>query len=456
MKIFGIHINDFHQFKDFHLDLTYPKGHEKEGLPLEKVCFIGQSGTGKTTLLNHILESITKLKHISTQFQPHYRIAFNQKTNYSLNSKNRVKSKTEVSFSSKNHKFILSNGKYGEKKDWDLSIVENKTEAFSDSDKINSILRKTYTLIEHFTINYPADINIKHQFVSRKTPDVSYIDKKVVDFNNPKQKLTPIWSKVYKEVINFQNEEANFRIDLTKKAEIEPIDIKEEIQKWKKGTSNPLINLANNCLNPIIKNFGLEIETDLPRIQNIDVIRAKSTLTNKMVPFEKLSTGTKQIILTSIPLYELNTDNSIILIDEPENSLYPDIQQMIVGYYKTLAPKAQFFFATHSPIIASSFEPWEIVELNFDYDKGRVLQEQYFKGERHIDNYFINPQYLRWDSILTKVFDIKERGNEKRIEKMMDLAMLGKKIEKENDKNKRAEMYQEYSKLAGLLDWETK
>jgi ABC-type lipoprotein export system ATPase subunit len=448
MKIFSIHINDFHQFKDLHLDLTYPKGHEKEGSPLEKVCFIGQSGTGKTTLLNNILEATKKLKDTSMWAKPFHDKAFNEKPNFS------IKSKTEVSFSFNNYNLVLYNGKFSENKNWNLSITDNKTKAELDSKKGQSIWKKIYNSTEHLIINYPADINIKHQFVSRKTPDKKFDDNKVVDFNY--QKLTPIWSKVYKEVIDFQNEEANFRINLTKKAEVEPINIKEEISKWKKGTSNPLIKLANDCLNPIIKNFGLEIETDLPRIQNIDVIRAKSLLNNKNVPFESLSTGTKQIILTAIPLYELNTENSLVLVDEPEISLYPDIQQMIINYYTNLAPKAQFFFATHSPIIASSFEPWEIVELKFDYKKGIVFQEKYYENERHIDNYFINPQYLRWDSILTKVFDIKERGNEKRIEKMMELASLGKKIEKEKDKTKKVQIYQEYRKLAGLLDWETK
>ena len=54
MKITRLEIKDFNQFRDLDIDLTYPKGHEKEGLPLEKVCFIGQSGTGKTTLLKLI------------------------------------------------------------------------------------------------------------------------------------------------------------------------------------------------------------------------------------------------------------------------------------------------------------------------------------------------------------------------------------------------------------------
>ena len=107
-------------------------------------------------------------------------------------------------------------------------------------------------------------------------------------------------------------------------------------------------------------------------------------------------------------IYKLYTTNTVILIDEPERYLYPDIQNEIIDYYTNLAPKTQFFFATHSPIIASSFEPWEIIELKFDYKKGIVFQEKYYEGERHIDNYFINPQYLRWDSILTKVFDINQ------------------------------------------------
>ena len=51
MKVKSLFIKDFNQFKDFELDLTYPAGHAKAGLPLDKVCIIGQSGTGKTSLL---------------------------------------------------------------------------------------------------------------------------------------------------------------------------------------------------------------------------------------------------------------------------------------------------------------------------------------------------------------------------------------------------------------------
>ncbi len=54
MKIEYLEIKNYKQFTDLTLDLTYPRGHEKEGQPLDKICIIGQSGTGKTNLLKII------------------------------------------------------------------------------------------------------------------------------------------------------------------------------------------------------------------------------------------------------------------------------------------------------------------------------------------------------------------------------------------------------------------
>jgi len=101
------------------------------------------------------------------------------------------------------------------------------------------------------------------------------------------------------------------------------------------------------------------------------------------IPYSGWSTGTKQVILTMTPLLKLNTDDSIILVDEPERSLYPDIQTEIINYYKNAA--AQFFFATHSPKL--KFNP-----------QGIVYQEKYYKGERHVDNYFAKAMDSTWQT----------------------------------------------------------
>ncbi len=70
MKISRIEISAYHQFKDFTLYLTYPKGHEKEGMPLDKVCLIGQSGTGKTSLLNICRMFVTReISHVNSDMR---------------------------------------------------------------------------------------------------------------------------------------------------------------------------------------------------------------------------------------------------------------------------------------------------------------------------------------------------------------------------------------------------
>ena len=59
MKISKLHINQFRHLENLDFDFTYQSG-DRKGQPLNKICFIGQSATGKTSLLE-----IIKERHIS-------------------------------------------------------------------------------------------------------------------------------------------------------------------------------------------------------------------------------------------------------------------------------------------------------------------------------------------------------------------------------------------------------
>ena len=172
------------------------------------------------------------------------------------------------------------------------------------------------------------------------------------------------------------------------------------------------------------------------------------------------STGTKQVVLSALPLYLLKPKHTIILFDEPETSLYPNLQRLIIDFYTSLTTDCQFFCATHSPLIASSFEPWEIVELKFNKD-GHVYQEQYYpKGaERHVDNYTIIPAYLTYDLILREVFDVEETASYQRSEKITEVLMLRDQLKKLKEEGKSKtpeaqEIHATYRKLAGQLFWD--
>ena len=138
------------------------------------------------------------------------------------------------------------------------------------------------------------------------------------------------------------------------------------VDQWKKHNINPLIAFSEK-FNIILEKIQLEV--DVNNTKNIIPLKHKKTGEN--IQIKKISTGTKQLLLTAFSLIKLDTKNSIILIDEPERSLYPDMQMDLMDYYKNLAPEAQFIVPTHSPFIAASFEPDERFILYFD-NEGKV------------------------------------------------------------------------------------
>jgi recombinational DNA repair ATPase RecF len=55
MKISKLHIDQYRHLENLTFDFTYQSG-ERKGQPLDKICFIGQSASGKTGLLELIYE----------------------------------------------------------------------------------------------------------------------------------------------------------------------------------------------------------------------------------------------------------------------------------------------------------------------------------------------------------------------------------------------------------------
>ena len=65
----------------------------------------------------------------------------------------------------------------------------------------------------------------------------------------------------------------------------------------------------------------------------------------------------------------------------------------------------------------------------------QLQQDLYYEGEHHVDNYRIHPKYLRWDAVLTRLFDLEQDGMPERQMKLQELAELDirlQKLKKEN------------------------
>ena len=516
MKISKIEIKDFHQFKDLTIDLTYPKGHAKEGQPLDKVCFIGQSGTGKTTLLELIPKflfnydsqivmksgqlSICDQINISINFgyenDKHLSIIFNKReiTVGTFDSENNlprllsvakefnIGRDTLVSFlkekgfeisGSPSAKLTIAmynalqnefgDGDNAKKISSEVKLPPNESNVkirsyvrlFADDDKNTTYgdLEKWITESSTKLIYFPANLNYDIEIGIENT----LIDKAIIDFS--REKVSLVWNLILEEIQRYQEQELQIRQEISRTVEQSSNNLEtiqkalKKLEEWKINEFNPIQDIADNCLNILLEPFKLRVkaELDIKSKDDIGFIKVEDFNGNE-IPHGLWSTGTKQVILSAMPLYLLKPKHTVILFDEPERSLYPDMQRLIIDYYSSLTDNCQFFYSTHSPIIASNFEPWEIVELKFN-GEGKVYRELYYEGDNHINNYKWNPKYMRWDDILQRVFDMENDGSPERKKKLDELARNNVKYKKvkEKDSNEAKDILENISRLSKEL-----
>ena len=281
----------------------------------------------------------------------------------------------------------------------------------------------------------------------------NFVDRFIVNINESDNS----WKLLKARIDNYEIEKTSYTKKLSNKLlnndNYSKEDFKNDMVLWEKENENILEKIADD-INGIIKKFNLELQID-EDTQSYEELKIKDLSNNTILEYDDLSTGTKNLLSTFIPLKSYKPKDSIILIDEPEMSFYPDIQRQLVELYTTVGENNQLVMATHSPLIASSFEPWEVVELKFDKDN-QIYREKYYDGENHIDNYTVDPRMLTWTGILTDVFDIKEDSNFTfREQKLMEYATLKseiKQMKSQEEKVKAFEKLKQVSKILGIYN----
>ncbi|MDR6966274.1 AAA15 family ATPase/GTPase [Flavobacterium arsenatis] len=358
MKISKLHIDQFRHLENLKFDFTYPEDfhiEEKRGKPLDKICFIGQSASGKTSLLELIKETISqfydsriisKNKILTPLDFNHYNIELDFEADSII-----YKHKKEL-IEIDNKKFNFHQGNYNGGSE-DVINYKNKLFYFTaeilSKQNIKLFEEETVILIERYKT---LKEKIKNNSYFRLT-----FDDKVED---------AIWIGLLEENINYLQKFLQFASELINSGKMLDSTSQKKVENWKDNNINPLIEFSKK-FNSILEKINLEV--DLVNTRNITPLHNK--ISGENIPIQNTSTGTKQLLLTALLLFKLDTKDSIILIDEPERSLFPDIQMELMNYYKKIAPKAQFIVATHSPFIAASFEPEERFILYFDLN-GKV------------------------------------------------------------------------------------
>lgn len=429
MKISKLHIDSHKHLENLTFDFTYQSG-ERKGQPLDKICFIGQSATGKTGLLDLIFDYIDYTLNCELVNRRFIGVRYNTKKldgilEFSLGNNKKIKLQDDT-ISINNNIYSYENGGGG-KVDKLIPLNENEP-------------------LYYFKANILSDENLKS--ISTHPNDLYEKNKEYLDslntisintiFNQQSRYIFDnnidenIWLKILNEYIIYLKNFTQKMSELIHKGLISDTKkLEKEYKIWEKENPKKLLDFAEK-LNPILIKIGLEID----KVDTTFSIPIKNIRKDEIVQINDLSTGTKQLLLTSLPLYELNTKDSIILIDEPERSLYPDMQMDLMEYYQNLAPEAQFIVATHSPFIAASFEPEERFILYFD-EEGKVAVR---RG--------ISPIGDDPNDMLKNDFNLESLMNDKGVEAFERFKRLKKLLGSEKNENKKDELLEEILELA--------
>lgn len=149
--------------------------------------------------------------------------------------------------------------------------------------------------------------------------------------------------------------------------------------------SQPLYKDINNLLK---KFLGLELVIDFPReLENTWSFAFHINKGNKTINFQNLSAGQKGIIHLIFALYGYDIENGLIIIDEPELHLHPQLQRKYVeiSQQESKNRDIQFIIATHSPVFVSEKTIANVKRFYFDEDEktskvvqAKITEEQKF------------------------------------------------------------------------------
>ncbi len=298
MKIKNIHIKEYNGLEN--LDINF----ESEGKVLDLIVLAGINGSGKTRVLESVLDFFYKIEMF-------------------YKSQNKI----ELFYEEIENESIKTAGNI------DVFYNELKNEAKG------AFLSPKYLEIKKILKKFPKIIYVPTEINFQKVQKAQTNFKKEYSFINivDSYEIKDIPSYIATQISKVANEEENLTMgQVRKKVFVE--------------------------INGIFEILELDVKlSEISKDENSMPIFTDSS--GKKFGINELSSGEKQLFLRTLAIKMLEPENSIIMIDEPELSLHPKWQQKIVDVYRKIGRNNQIILATHSPHILGSVEKENIILL---------------------------------------------------------------------------------------------
>ena len=323
MKIKNLHIKEFKGLRDISINF------EKNDKPLDLVVLAGSNGSGKTRVLESILQ----------YFQDHIQY------NYRGNS-----NKIEIYFEEKEK--ICRNNVGDEMELYEGLKSFSYHEIDNPRNEKHIKIKKELNILPKI-IYVPTEINFQKMNTASTTLVQEYNFINIVNTNLIKDIPSYIATKMISAMLKNKNEKVG---DVQKK--------------------------VFNEINEIFENLSIDVKVEDISQDGRNITLFTNSAGDKF-DINELSSGEKQLFLRTLAIKMLNPENSIILIDEPELSLHPKWQQRIVDVYRKIGKNNQIIIATHSPHILGSVRKENIMLLDKNED-GKIVVRT---GDELYDSY---------------------------------------------------------------------
>ncbi len=463
MKICKIYIKGFQQFQDVELDFTNPE----TGEPLDKVCFIGSNGTGKSTVLRLISALIVDFLNkdfpsirewLSFENTPDCKILFqitnNSKTYFTYYFNNNIglfkADETIISVNALANKILtVQNVQFFHDADWNVF-----TEGLLNGEFLNSFSFRDNS--KDLLIYSPAE-SLKNGYNAIKDVPQTTVNESLYFSHN-----FPFYASVESDTVNVFWKILVY--NLRKRAEERDayenlpenlVKTKGQLIKEFDGISPKVLEHLNLVWDRILSKAGLyfDVKGASNPFQLSDNLKAYIKLKgkDKIILYNEISTGIRNFIFRVGHIFSLyfnrEIDRGFLLVDEPENSLFPDFLFDFVEVYNQIIidkrgqNNTQMFFATHNPIIAAQFQPYERIILDWNND-GTVSAK---KG--------ISPVGDDPNDILSNDFELKDLMGPEGRKMWENYVGLKKKLIRAKDDKEKSELIHDIEKIGSLYNF---
>jgi predicted ATPase len=103
-----------------------------------------------------------------------------------------------------------------------------------------------------------------------------------------------------------------------------------------------------------------EIDEDIPRNLYVRIPSGED------IPFHDLSSGEKEVFFILAFFLRQDVSNAVVIIDEPEMHLHPELARTLVRTMQTVKPGNQIWVATHNPEVIDESGPDRVVYISRD------------------------------------------------------------------------------------------